>query len=87
MSDMTIERIEEKLRQIVSAQLEIPIETINKESKFHGNLGLDSLDVVNLLGTINVAFGTKLFERDVAEIETIEDMAKCIASRIKQPAK
>ena len=80
---MTNEMIENRLKQIVSAQLDIPIEQIKKDSKFHANLGLDSLDVVNLLSAINLEFGIQLFEQDVTEIETPAQMVECIASRLQ----
>ncbi len=42
-------QINHRIKTIIAAQSQIPIENIHDNSKFHANLGFDSLDVVNLI--------------------------------------
>ncbi|WP_304986049.1 hypothetical protein [Coxiella-like endosymbiont] len=50
--------IKHRIKEIISIQTQIPIENIYDASKFHANLGFDSLDVVkdvvNLISAINM---------------------------------
>ncbi len=76
--------IEAKLKHIIAAQIDIPIDEIHGDSKFHANLGLDSLDVVNLISAINMEFKIRLMEKDIIEIDTMNQLVSSIEFHLSQ---
>lgn len=76
------ENIVEKLKQIITAQLNLPMGTIDINTKFHADLGLDSIDVVSLINAINIEFNIKLIEQEVIDIDTVQQMVCCIEQHI-----
>lgn len=76
--------IEAKLKQIIAAQIDVPIDEIHADSKFHANLGLDSLDVVNLISAINMEFKIRLMEKDIIEIDTVSQLVSSIELHLSQ---
>ena len=49
-------QIEEKVKEIVSEQLDVTIDKIKDESSFQDDLGADSLDIVELVMSLEEAF-------------------------------
>lgn len=68
----------EKLQEIVADQLEIDVEDIAYDSNILDDLGADSLDVVDLIMSIEDEFGIEVPDEALENIRTIEDMVKFI---------
>lgn len=69
----------EKLIEIVSAQLDIDAATISADTNLIEDLGVDSLDVVEMFMEVQDEFGVEIPDEDVDSIKTIGDMAEYIA--------
>lgn len=65
--------IEEKVIEIVSEQLNVPIEEIKRESKFVDDLKADSLDVVELVMEFEDEFDITIPDEDYEKIQTVGD--------------
>ena len=76
--------IANRIKKIISAQLNIPMANICYDAKFHANLGLDSLDVVNLIAGINMEFAIRLTENDIIDVETIAALADRVELRLNE---
>ncbi len=68
----------EKLQEIIADQLEIDVEDISYDSNILDDLGADSLDVVDLIMSIEDEFGIEVPDEALENIRTIEDMVKFI---------
>ncbi len=68
----------EEVANILSAQLNIPKDTIKLESDIVKDLGADSLDVVELLMTLEENTGKSIPEEKVTEVKTVGDVVKIL---------
>lgn len=77
-------KINHRIKTIIAAQSQIPIENIHDDSKFHANLGFDSLDVINLISAINLEFSLNLSENEIIHIETVAELVDCVERQVNK---
>ena len=70
----------EEVVKTLSEQLNIPQEEITMESDIVKDLGADSLDVVELLMTLEDNTGKTIPEDKVTEIKTVSDIVNVLNS-------
>ncbi|RRJ94021.1 acyl carrier protein [Flavobacterium macacae] len=80
---MNKEAIIEKINGFLSDEFEVDIETIEPDAVLKDTLGLDSLDYVDLVVTVESNFGVKLGEADFVGISTFENFYDLIENKIK----
>ena len=68
----------EQLQEIIADQLELDVEEISYDSHILDDLGADSLDVVDLVMSIEDEFGIEVPDEALENIRTVEDMVKYI---------
>lgn len=68
----------EKLQAIIADQLELDAETITPDSNILDDLGADSLDVVDLIMSVEDEFGIEVPDEALEDIRTVEEMVKYI---------
>ena len=68
----------EKLREIISEQLEISEELITMESDLMEDFDADSLDLVDLVMSVEDEFGVEVPEEAVENLKTVGDVVKFI---------
>lgn len=68
----------EKLQKIIAEQLEIDEKDITPDSDIIDDLGADSLDIVDLVMSIEDEFGIEVPDEAVEEIKTVDDAVKYI---------
>ncbi|MBQ5591812.1 MAG: acyl carrier protein [Clostridia bacterium] len=68
----------EKLQAIIADQLELDAQTITYDSHILDDLGADSLDVVDLIMSVEDEFGVEVPDEALENIRTVEDMVKYI---------
>ena len=68
----------EKLQAIIADQLELDAETITPDSNVLDDLGADSLDVVDLIMSVEDEFGIEVPDEALEDIRTVEEMVKYI---------
>ncbi len=64
----------EKVRDLLSKQLRIEPERITLESAIFEDLGADSLDVVEMLITVEKELGVYISDDDAADLRTVGDV-------------
>ena len=79
---MSREEIISKTNHFLSEEFEVDIETIRPEAILKDTLGLDSLDYVDLVVTVEANFGIKLGEADFAGISSFNDFYRLIESKL-----
>ena len=68
----------DKLKDIIADQLSVDEEKITMEANITEDLGADSLDVVDLITTIEDEFDISIPDEAVEEIKTVGDIASYI---------
>ena len=72
----------EKLKAISVNQIGIDEEKVTPESDIIKDLGLDSLDIVDMLMSVEETFGVTIDDGDVAEMKTVADVVKFIEDNV-----
>lgn len=68
----------EKVRDIVCAQLDYDEDSVTMQSSIIDDLGADSLDVVELVMSLEEEFDMEIPDEEAENIKTIGDMVKYI---------
>ncbi|HSP48465.1 MAG TPA: acyl carrier protein [Clostridiaceae bacterium] len=69
----------EKVREILAKELNIPEEDIKLESNFMDDLGIDSLDLVQLVMELEEAFDITI--DDAEAIKTVQDAVSFVEKK------
>ena len=62
-----------KLKKIVAEQLSVDEEDVVPEASFIEDLNADSLDLVELIMTLEEEFNIKISDEDAEKIQTVQD--------------
>jgi acyl carrier protein len=68
----------DRVRRILSKQMEIDLERITLDTDIVEDLGADSLDVVELIMTIEKECGLVITDEGVSELRTVRDIAEFV---------
>jgi acyl carrier protein len=69
----------EKIRALLSEQLDIEEDEITMESKLAEDLGADSLDVVDLIMAIEDEFEVEVLDEDIEKVVTVGDIVNYVS--------
>ncbi len=72
----------EKVREHLSAELEIPLEEISADTRLREDLDADSLDLYELVMELEDTYGISVSEEEAADIETVGDAVDFVAERL-----
>jgi acyl carrier protein len=70
--------IDERLRRIISEQLGVDESQVTPNASFEEDLNADSLDLVELIMSLEEEFGVEISEEDAERIRTVGDAAEYI---------
>ncbi len=70
----------EKVKEIISEQLEISLENIDSGSTFE-EMDADSLDLVELVMALEEEFGIEISDEEIENIKSVGDVVEHIQSR------
>lgn len=70
----------EKVRNMLMHQLEVDADSIQMETSFLDDLGADSLDVVELIMTLEEEYGIMITDEQAAEMPTVGDLVRFLES-------
>ncbi len=71
----------EKIREILVDQLELDPEEVVESASFRDDLGVDSLDLYELLMSLEEEYGFEVPAEDMAELETVGDVVNYLSDR------
>ena len=71
----------EKLKNIIAEVLNVDADEITMDTTFVDDLGADSLDLVDLVMSVEEEFGVKVADEDLENIKTVGDIVNYIEDR------
>ena len=67
------EEVFERVKEVLTEQLGIEEADITEEASFQEDLDADSLDLVELIMSLEEEFGVKISDEDAEKIQTVQD--------------
>ncbi len=74
--------LSDRIQSIVAGQLGVELAEVTKDASILDDLGADSLDVVELVMTLEESFGIEIPDEDIEEMRTIGDIQRFVESHI-----
>jgi acyl carrier protein len=65
--------VEDKIRKIISEKLSVDLEEVVPEASFVDDLGADSLDLVELIMSMEEEFDIDISDEDAEKLVTVKD--------------
>lgn len=79
---MSREEIAEKVNAFLVEDFEIDEALLQEENLIKEQIGIDSLDMVDIIVTVNDVFGFKLEKSELAAVKTLGNFYDLIASHV-----
>jgi acyl carrier protein len=79
---MTRQEIEEKVRAFLIDDLEIDEEKISDDAKLKEDMGIDSLDFVDIVVIVEKNFGFKIKPEEMTGVTTLRQFCDYIESKV-----
>ena len=81
---MATQDVANGLKEIMAARLGLPVEQLVPEARLVEDLGLDSLDAVELAISVERKFDIEVPEEELTKLKTVADMVALVESRLQQ---
>lgn len=75
---MEVDMVLEKVKELVAEQLGISKDSILPESNIVDDLGADSLDVIEMLMTLEEEYGISIPDEEISKVKTIAQIVELI---------
>lgn len=72
----------EQVKKILCDQLDLDEEQVTEDSEVIDDLGADSLDIVDLVMTLEEEFDTEIPDEDIENLRTVGDIVKYIEEQL-----
>jgi acyl carrier protein len=73
--------VEERVKKIVAEKLSVDLKEVIPEASFVDDLGADSLDLVELIMSMEEEFETDISDEDAEKITTVQDAINYIQAK------
>lgn len=81
---MTREEIDLKVREFLIEDLEIDEEKIREDGKLKDDLGVDSLDFVDIVVIVEEKFGFKIKPEEMVGITTLKEFCDYVERKVRE---
>ena len=71
----------EQIKKILCDQLDLDEDQVTEDSDVIDDLGADSLDIVDLVMTLEEEFDTEIPDEDIENLRTVGDIVKYVEDR------
>ena len=72
----------DQIKAILKDYVEVPEDKIIPEANLVGDLGLNSLDVMNLVMEFEDAFGIEIPDEDIGRFMTVQDVVEYVEDKV-----
>ena len=73
----------DKIKEMIANQLSISVEEVSEEKEIVKDLGADSLDIVEMLMTLEEEYNSTIPDEETVDIKTVGDIANVLGKYIK----
>ena len=80
VGDLSEQELLEQLRDILSEEFEIEASSIQPDANLYEDLGIDSIDAVDLIVRLREITGKKVPPEEFKSVRTVADVARVIQS-------
>ena len=77
-----VDSLEIKVRNIVAEQLGVDVGEVTPDARILDDLGADSLDVVEMVMSLEEAFDIEVPDQDVEELRTVADVERYVTRAV-----
>jgi acyl carrier protein len=74
--------VDERVKEIIAEQLGLEKDDIQPEASFIDDLGADSLDIVEMIMTIEDEFDVEISDEDAEKIISVQDAINYISEKL-----
>lgn len=74
----------DKIKDIIVEQLDVEEDAVTMEASITEDLGADSLDVADLVMSIEESFDVEIPDEEVENIKTVGDIVKYIENKVEE---
>ena len=74
----------EKVKKVIANQLSMEVDEINVESTFSEDLGVDSLEIFEIVMSLEEEFEIEIPNEDIENIKTIQDIVNYVKSKVEE---
>lgn len=74
----------EQVKKILCEQLDLEEEQVTEGSEIIADLGADSLDIVDLVMTLEEEFDTEIPDEDIEGLRTVGDIVKYVEEKVAE---
>ena len=74
--------IAEKIKSVIAEQAEVKPEEVTEKAKFINDLGLDSLDMVELVMELEEKCGVEIPDKDAEKLTTVGEAISYVEKRL-----
>lgn len=71
----------DKVREIISRQLDLDIDSIKPDSKLIDDLKADSLDIVEMIMDLEQEFDVEIPDEELPKVQTVADIVTYLENR------
>ena len=72
----------ERVKNVVAKQLGIEANEVNITASFTDDLGIDSLEIFEIVMSLEEEFDIEIPNEDIEDIKSVEDISKYIESKV-----
>ena len=80
---MTHEKISQKVRELISFSMTIPVESVTETADLDTDLNIGSLDKVHIFILVEDEFHITIQDDDMNDIETVKDIVELVVRKIE----
>lgn len=81
---MNAQEVFAKMQELIAEQFAVDMDEITMDTAFDGDLGADSVDLVELVMAMEEEFGIgEVAEEDLAELKTVGDCVNYLVGKLK----
>ncbi|PWM70690.1 MAG: acyl carrier protein [Bacillota bacterium] len=73
----------DKIKELLAAQLSISADEVSAEKEIVKDLGADSLDIVEMLMTLEEEYGVTIPDEETVDIKTVGDIVRVLDKYVK----
>jgi len=72
----------ERVKKVIAKELGVEVEELNIQASFTDDLGIDSLEIFEIVMTLEEEFDIEIPNEDIENIKNVQDISSYIESKV-----